>query len=286
MIRISILLICLLPLAVLSLSPTAEAGSKDIELELIIDKTSYMIHEPIWIDILVLNHGDDTVNVPLPNPEFDRFHFTVVQNGIDTLPYMGNITDLLGSPPSHDLVRGDTLYGLFNLLEAYRCSKAATHLHRIPLQGEITVSACFYPGPVVSNTLNLTVAPASEDETGAYELFTDHGWPVLPGPESIDRLTELINRYPNSVYAPRACRILQGTYGVFLHDVDMRVKYLNKVLDKYPNSGYVGRSISIYLDDSEGAEREAKLDSLMTDDKPFRLRMIAKKRKLGRSFYQ
>ncbi|MCK4656197.1 MAG: hypothetical protein KAT85_04175, partial [candidate division Zixibacteria bacterium] len=84
----------------------------------------------------------------------------------------------------------------------------------------------------------------------------------------------------------RACWILQGVHGVFLGDPAMFTKYVNMILDRYPSSGYVVSSISKYLGDSEGAEREAKLDSLMTDDKPFRLRMIAKKRKLGRSFYQ
>lgn len=281
--KFTVLLAALLQLA------GSEICGGNIELKLLTDKTTYMIHEPIWIDILVMNCGSDTVNVPRADPQFDRFKFIVVQNGDDTLRYLGDVTSTLGPPPSHDLAPLDTLYGLFNLLRAYKYSKPVTHFSEVPLQGEISVSAYFHPGPVVSNKLDLTIDPISQEERGAYELLTEHGWPVRPSAESserlIDTLTDLLSRYPGSVYAPTACRILEGIYGVILGDPEKRTEYLQRMLEAYPNSGYVVGSIPVYLGDSRGAEREARLDSLMTKDKPFRLRMIARNWKLGIPIY-
>jgi hypothetical protein len=271
----NLLLGIILAVAVASCSEIATAAS--LELKLLHDKPVYLIAEPIWIDILVINHGSDTVSVPYPGPTLDLQKFVVVNNGVDTLPYRGDILSLT-EIPKYSLAPGDTLYGLFNLLDGYRHAKSSNVFYSKPLLGEVTVLS-FYYNLVTSNTISFTIAEPSGAERQAYDLLTEgthHEYLV----RSKAKLEELIEHFPNSVYAPLACLCFTTS-----DDPEQNVKYGLMLLDIYPESGYAESGFPHFVGDCKGSERDAKLDSLMAADKPFRLRMLARSWKRNMAIY-
>jgi hypothetical protein len=259
-------------------SSTGTVSAADLELKLLHDKPIYLIAEPIWIDILLINHGADTVVVPYPGPVLGLQKFVVVNNGTDTLPYIGDISTLTETP-EHRLAPGDTLYGLFNLLDGYRYTKSGSVFFSRPLQGEVTVSS-FYYNLVTSNTISLSIVEPLGVEKEAYTLLTEgthHEYLV----RSKDKLEELLARFPNSVYAPLACLCLTTS-----HDPEQNLKYGRVLWDRYQESGFASRGMRHYLGDSKGSERDAKLDSLISGDKPFRLKMIARSVRKGAEIHR
>jgi hypothetical protein len=241
----------------------------DLELKLLHDKPVYLIGEPIWIDILVMNHGMDTVVVPYPGSSLGLQKFVVINNGIDTLPYRGGIATLM-EIPEYSLPPGDTLYGLFNLLDGYRYSKSSSSFYKKLLQGEVTVSSYFY-GLVTSNTISFTIVEPSGAESEAYTLLNE-GSRYQYITMSKAKLEELLERFPNSVYGQLACVCLSGS-----HDPEQNRKYARMLIERFPQSGYIRSCLSFgYLGEKKDPGWDARLDSLMLPDKPFRLRMYAR----------
>ncbi|MBU1469976.1 MAG: outer membrane protein assembly factor BamD [candidate division Zixibacteria bacterium] len=268
--------VILMVLVVISSLPAPAQEPRNLELKLLCDKTTYFLEEPIWIDILLINHEEDTVMVNLPFPEGDHFRFIVVEDGRDSLPYCGMTYDFgdRGVLPDYHLAPSDTVYSLFNLLEGYPISWKSPLDHEIPLNGHIYIRG------VMSNTyysepLEIDIVEPTGDEVSAYEIWKD-AMEYRIGEFAIQKYKELLNTYPGSVYAASACRRLIANYRtISLDSAQVRV-YALRILRDYPASGYARNSILPYAGHPDKEGSSSKVASLLTADHPFRLRMIAR----------
>jgi hypothetical protein len=266
-----------------SIACQVDALAGELRFELRCDKEIFLVQEPVWIDMILINNGADTVEAAVPSPATASVQFVVIQNGTDTLSYMGDAASYAYGLPSCDLPPGDTLYGLFNLLRGFEYSKSMTPLTPRPLQGAITVKA-IYMNEVSSNTLALSIVEPTGEEATAYRLLRE-GLEEPFERESMKKLDSLLENYSRSVYAPLAAWELSGAWGVHYHDSTNCARYTDLILSDYPWSGYVLSAVARYVGDTRGDRREARLSSLMTEDLPFRLRMIARNALLNRMFH-
>ena len=273
-------------LAVLLITPrlfASESNIPQLELKILCDKATYMVGEPIWVDILVINHGDDTITADPPAPEGDCFRFIVVENSKDTLVYGGIIAEYL-TPPTCQLAPGDTLYNVYNLSYAYSSSSKSTIYRDIPLKGDVSVSA-IYRNYYISNTLNIEITGVSEAERDSYKLWSKE----VPPSRAKEHYLKLFEN-SSSVYAEAACyELVQWNRGFSESDPDRDIEkakhYATIMMEQYPNSGYMKVVLYVYLQGLSKESRLTILDSLQTLDRPFRLRMIARNIQRGISSY-
>ena len=251
-----------------------------LDLVILCDKSTYLVGEPIWIDILLINKSGDSVKVYHPMPEGDYFRFNVVEGSKDTLAY-GGLSAGFGEHPNFMLAPDDTIYNVYDLSYAYGYSAKSTKRHGVPLTGDVEVSAT-HCGCYHSNTLNIRIDDVTDIEKEPYNLLRK----ILEmrakrTTEAKQYSRELLETYPTSVYAEAACyhmiRLGQGS-------TDLK-QYVTLMLEQYSNSGYVVGSMMNYLSGLSQTERDAKLDSLQSLDVPFRLRMIARNFRRGFNFF-
>ncbi len=249
----------------------------NLELKLLCDKSEYLLEEPIWVDILLISHEVDTVMVNFPTPKYDHFRFIVVEEGRDTVQYSGMMLEFgghAGMLPDLRLAPGDTVYFTYNLIHGYASSPRSTRHNRIPLHGKIEITGVFW-NRYYSAQLNILISKPTGVEEEVYMLYRE-GQSHRMRERMFDRFQEILESYPNSVYAPVACRGLAAYYNIHLHDSEKDREYSLRLLSDYPNSGYALGGIGAYIKGVEEEARVAKFDSLQTADKPFRLRMIAR----------
>ncbi|MFH1893659.1 MAG: hypothetical protein ABIK83_13365 [Candidatus Zixiibacteriota bacterium] len=270
-----IIAISMVLIAISSL-PAPAQEPPNLELKLLCDKSVYFLQEPIWIDILLINHEEDTVMVNLPFPEGDHFRFIVVEDGRDSLPYGGMTYDFGGRGvlPDYHLAPSDTVYSLYNLLEGYPISWKSPLDHEIPLNGHIYIRG------VMSNTyhsapLEIDIVEPTGDDASAYDIFKD-AMEHRVGEYAIEKYKELLDTYPNSVYATSACRRLIANYRTVLLDSALAQEYALRILRDYPASGYTRNCILLFAGHPDEKGSSSKVASLLTADHPFRLRMIAR----------
>jgi hypothetical protein len=267
----------LVTLVALLLGTGSTVFASDVELKLLCDKSTYLVAEPIWIDILVINHSPDTQAVPFASVPLDEVRFTVVNNGTDTLDYRGLILDAVEGM-RFDLSPGDTLYGLFNFVEGYRYSRSRKPFYYKLLQGQVSITARYNRG-MVSPTLLIDIVEPTGSEAEAFQLLQE-GLKAQFSDKSRSRFEEILERFPNSVYADLALERLIGYFCTHVRDADSCRNLSLELMDRYPNSGFVApRSMLPYLGGFKSDVYNAKADSLMAPDKPFRLRMIGKNMK-------
>lgn len=259
------------------------SGNGDVEISIRCDKELYLVDEPLWVDILVTNVGDTSVSVPIPKTDFGTLSFLVIANGTDTLAYCGGRSELL-YVPTEELQPGDTLYALSDVASQYRYSFVKTPFGPNPVTGTIAFNA-WYSG-LESNQLTVEIVEPHGDEESAWRLLLQAKRERPSAKIAAKKLEDLVSRYPNSVYAPTAYELLSAMYAGRLADRAKYLKYNALLVQNHPASGYNLLALSGYLRAHEGRTREeAKLDSVMAEDIPFRLRMIARNMKHGFRMY-
>ena len=245
------------------------------EVTIHLDKDVYLVDEPIWLDVFVINTGDEQVTVP-PSSHGAGFRLILINAEGDTLPYEGP-TPLYVRMPIDTLNSGDSLYQCENLLHAFgdRLPWLSAALTIEP--GAYRVSG-HYARDTRSNVLTFSVIEADGEERQARKLLRD-GLRHLFSPQEdkgIQELETFMEQYPHSVYAPRACLRLAGGYG---GGEPNRGKYeatVRRLLVHYPNSGFVRFALGHYADRRE--ERVlALIDSVKSVSKSLRFRMLAKR---------
>ena len=241
------------------------------EVTIHLDKDVYLVDEPIWLDIFVVNTGDEQVAVPPPS-HGAGFRLILINAEGDTLPYEGP-TPLYVRTPIDTLNSGDSLYQCENLLHAF--GDRSPWLTIGP--GADRVSG-HYAGDTRSNVLTFSVIEADGEERQARKLLRD-GLRHLFSPQEdkgIQELETFMEQYPHSVYAPRACLRLAGGYGGGEPNREKYEATVRRLLVQYPNSGFVRFALGHYADRRD-EQVLALIDSVKSVSNSLRFRMLAKR---------
>lgn len=234
-------------------------ASDEIKIKIWIDKNEYLIREPIFAHYEVENITDSTIVL---NPRALKDYF-VIKN--------------------QDAQRFDsrlaTYYAVMNPNSlkpnaSYCDREEISDRYGVMQQGEYSCFLQMPPGPfspspeTKSNLIKIKVNAPKGDEKKALELFLEAEklkWTPDKDPEEravgFSKYLELVDKFPTSVYAPKALRSAWGVY-IYSRNLEERKKIIpvcKKLIESYPDSYYFVLAFTEIVDtykilkDKEGA---------------------------------
>ncbi len=230
---------------------TEQAYSSDWNVEISLDKEEYLIYEPIWLDVELKNISNSTLEtIGIPTPNHRGFNVIIKDSKGNSLPYTGIQVSYLGRTVK--LVKPNEIeYKPFNLVSSFKFHEyysdyvapygffsyipPSTYTVQVELEDE------------TSNVLNFEIKEPEGQELEVLILL-DKASTVPAIPENdhfiIPILKELLDKYPNSVYAETCYEVLvlkESSQAISEGKFDWDA-YRIQMLRKYPNSGNcVGR---------------------------------------------
>lgn len=192
------------------------------KIEISLSKKSYMLREPIWLDVTLTNTSLDTARTwGLSPPVQADLIIGVTDLTGNVIPYTGPVIDLVRGE-GWVLNLNEQFYDAFNLLELFASDRSLIVFGLLPV-GSYLVKANY--GGVNSKELKFNVVQPSEQEKEVYEKLIETF--KIAQREGFDKtepnLTRIARTYQESVYAEVAFRD--------------RLAW-NEFLEKFPNSGY------------------------------------------------
>ncbi len=249
------------------LSSSLSANENDWGLEIQLSKQTYMSHEPVLLDVVLTNITSDTLRTyGLDTPNHLDYWIHLRDGTGELLEHTGVHFEIADYPGRLLLEAGEQYYGCVNVLDLFgsRQNKSGYQLPRTRFphisKGAYTVQVRFEE--TVSNELTFEVIEPFGVERAALELVVkaSGAWVQDDQGPSSQIFREVVNTFPNSVYAER-CYYLSHMYSQAVRDAraggTFRYNDLYKeMLVKYPDSDQ-SRSwlVSIYrrMDDKEKA---------------------------------
>ncbi len=259
--------------ALFALIIVCPASALALDLRISLDTSEYIIHEPIWLDIYLINEGSETEEIPAPTLYGDWFNIFVVDASGDTLDDRSPRGDFISIPMASPSP-GDTGFTFVNLQEEFG---SPNQLGIPSLEPGIYQITAAYPGKLRSNSLQLRVIQPAGMHSGIFDHFSSLAKTRTQNKlESVRQLRDFAVDYPESPYSPVALKLAYelSRYGLFdkatARDVTM------DLLRSYPNSGYSVRlfpNVQAILG-RDGAK--ALFDSLTAATAAHRLRLAVR----------
>jgi hypothetical protein len=260
------------------------SSENDWGVEIELDKKSYVLHEPIWLDVTITNNTSDTLRTHgLSAPNHYGFTIDIYDEEGGRVKYTGSVGSSVGGPGQLLCRAGEQSYNSYELTRDFasrdESSGYGVFIDYFPFipKGAYTVQVIFED--VASNVLTFEIVKPTGDEDVALHFIED-AFKVLVGhqPSDLDQMdlssqkyAQVVEQFPNSVFA-ETCYWLSRSYsrevwnGLRQGTFDKMI-LTREMLDKYPNSGQSGSwlvAISYRIDDGS----EVDLLSTVIQDKP------------------
>jgi hypothetical protein len=226
--------------------------AQTLKLEISLSKQVYLEGEPIWLDCWLTNIGEDTLRTwGLCLQCYWGPQVLVIDSKGDTLPYTGPHWEVAWRPgtiPGFILQPQESDYDCYDLVESFHQKPSLYSFYLTALDtGEYRVKARYRRAE--SKEFRFEVKPPEADEAKAYQLLKDALGFLISRNDSLEHqsLTELLAKYPSSVYAPKACRLLFRW---------------EDILDRYPDSGFSENAIRNLTGEKSGMTEEEKKEFL------------------------
>jgi len=213
-------------------------ASDRLEIKIWTDKSEYLIREPVFVHYEVKNITDSTIAL---NFRGLKEYFVIkdkddrtFRNRLTSFYAVLNPNSLKPNASYHDREEISARYGMMELGE-YSC-----YIQLPP--GPFSPSA-----ETKSNLIKIKVNVPKGEEKKALDLFLEAEtlkWSPDKDPEkralSFFKYLELVDKFPTSVYAPKA---LRSAWGVYIYSKDLKerrkiIPVCKKLIESYPNSYY------------------------------------------------
>jgi len=235
------------------------------KLEIKLDKQNYISHEPIWLDIELLNNRSETIRTHgLLYPNHREFFIELRDSNGEPVEYTGAQYSLAQHPGNLFLDPGEKEYGSFDLLKLFQFRKElpgysdSKILFRYIPKGTYTVQV-HYEGDF-SNELTFNIVESFGDEKEVKRMIEDaeRSSGKHASYPAAKKFQEIVDRFPNSVFAEicfHESRFLSKEIrdGMKVSFRESNNKIKMEMLENYPNSGDSKswlRSITRDMDDS------------------------------------
>jgi hypothetical protein len=233
----------------------ATGDSQQLQLELGLSKKTFLLNEPIWLDVTLTNVSTDTVRIlglclPCRDGSFD---IELEDDHGNVVPYTGRV-NIMASRNGWAIHSQEEHYECFDLLEFFRSGQVKGLVNRLFLRfldpGKYEVRAQ-YRGGIYSNKIVFEVVEPTGDEKEAYQLLNKAFSFLSDNPDlHRQKLQELIDQFPNSMYVEKVYRELFQP---------------GELLQKFPNSGYCEFSLRNLSGDLDPTEKREFLENVIQD---------------------
>ena len=248
---------------------SASSATAEVILQVQSDKDVYLVDEPIWLDVIVKNDGENTEIVPGPQPITGEFQILLIRGIADTLEAVGARASFLENTDA-SVDHGDTTFSTINILDEFGIAESIALFRSLEV-GSYSVSAC-YPGRTRSNMLHFRIEDPSGEEDFAHSTYIAAILEREPNPESaVANAKTVISDYPHSVYAPAACNLIRQVYSVFTPNHEKAQDWAVYVVTHYPKSGYA-LQLQSFLVMKYGQEKAANIANDIVEKHPDNVR--------------
>jgi len=258
-----IVTLLLVIVSVFSAGPNfAQEKLNDLQFWMELEKKSFLVSEPIWLDMYVKNLGKEKVEVKPLSLAGGWLEIVLIDSKNDTLKPQGEEhIEWIGGGPTFSLQPNETLFVCRNLLEATWLGvpeEPGPGSWRTYLKLDTYRIKAIYKTALVSNELIFQVVNPSGDEKKAYTLWKEgmKNYGRAKWQAAVAKWKELLGKYPKSVYAPSICRELD------YYDRANSKEYAEKLLSEHPNSGYSEFAIGVLLENKSKEEQETILQQI------------------------
>jgi hypothetical protein len=264
--------------------PIMNAFAKDkpdsLEFRIKLEKETFLLYEPIWIDLYMTNLGEEKVDIKPLTTASQWLKIILVNSSNDTIPYKGELTGWVGWGPTFTVESKETLYICRDILEGTDfgvLEKPMSLWGRSYLKPDTYKIIAIYKRHLTSNELDFTVLNPTGNEENALRMWKEGYAYQLKKKlnSSIEKWKELIDNYPESAYTASALRAL------CYYDKQNSIKHAEMLLSTNPNSGYSHYAIGILLEDKSEEEKEKIYQEIEQKYSGMRAEKLAKNIKNG-----
>ena len=226
------------------LTPPFCHGAQKVVLDIWTEKDTFLAHEPIFVYFQIRNEGDSTVY-------FNSYKMTEHLVITDSQG-RGYATRLRGTDLGVDALSP----GQAQKLSVDVCSRyGVQEVGKYSCHLRTHLYSVLNPTLLKSNAIEFEVVEPTGEEEKALHLFleaekliwarSEAGGPDLAKREvSFLKYQELADKYPKSVYAPKALRAAIGAYLHFRGHRRRVILVCLRLIEEYPNSYYWGSGFS------------------------------------------
>ena len=240
-------------LSLVSVSPSVADEDQEWQLEIGLSKTTYLLREPIWLDLTLTNISSDTVRtVGLFPPSEGPVKIELWDSMGNEMPFVGPVHEFFGPRSGFVLDTNEQYYYCYNLLELFNTHRgllAAWFFGLLPA-GKYTVQA--QSAGAISQELEFVVVEPEGQEREAFQMLSE-GFARILGKE-VDlahRIFEdVLERDSTSVYAEKALRELFRR---------------REMLQRFPNSGYNQFNLKFLSSEEREKDPERFLEGVVSE---------------------
>ena len=213
-----------------------QSSGNNIDFSINLEKESYVLSEPIWVDVSVKNISNNDINIlPLVLSCMECLQVFLINSKSDTLFYHGMVADVTRPPTGYATEPGNTRSNYFNLLESFGEKLDGFGMRRF-LKADKYLIVAIYNSGIQSNKIEFEVCAPQRDEKKAHALLKEgYDYQIQMKITEFDsKFEELVTKYPKSMYTEVA--YYEMTY--WTEDPKDAEKYGKELILKYPDSRF------------------------------------------------
>jgi tetratricopeptide (TPR) repeat protein len=210
---------------------------ENIEFRISLEKNTFLLDEPPWMTLEVTNNTKYEISIlPLQLDCLECLKVILVNSKGDTLRYRGIHFELVSLPKGVIVKPKQTYQNSVNLLQGFGENLDNFQIRHY-LEPDSYTAQAFSSDSLSSNKIVFNVEVPKGNEKEANDLLRQtYEYDVrLDNYKVIEKLQQLIEKYPKSVYMDLATYELAGHYGE-IGQPENTYKYLEKLILNSPNS--------------------------------------------------
>lgn len=271
------------------LSINISAKAQDWDLEISLEKQNFMLHESIWLDVTLTNITSNSIKTDgIGVPNHSGFTIEIRDKTGNILEYTGPQWSMFTGYEKNLIESAEKQYISIDLLKSFGIIEGSSgysvqkrYFPFLPV-GSYTVQAHF--DGVSSNVLSFDILEPSGEEKEALELMVDARslWKRRDHAPSGRKYQEVIDKYPNSVYAEtclRKARVYTDNRikKYFREGIEYdEIGIYKELLQKFPNSGSSRDWLFVITKDMDQTEKEKYIDEAIQNNPNTRVAKFAK----------
>jgi len=237
------------------------------DLSIWTEKEDFLVHEPIWTYMRLTNNSAETLALNASSlPQGLRVK--AIKGREVSQCFHSGATGRPGTKPGESFVKWVDLSGWWGIMRVeisngWRFIPAGRYnvwIEKYCPQAESNV--------IKSNTIEITVSEPKGEELAAWNLLTEASRLQGRNKEvAYKKFEKLVEKYPHSVYAPKALDRAAGCYTYVDGEEEKALRKYRELLEKYPESPYYLLAIAcievIYENDKDKAGALKEMKELM-----------------------
>ena len=261
------------------LANTILADKQKLSLELSLDKETYLLREPVWLDVTLKNISDDTVRIKrFGTPCHGLFNIELKDAKGSIIPFTGGTYNMKWGPGWLSESKNQ-YYDCYNITSLFNTHESLLgQIFGLLPVGEYSIKAHY--GDTYSNDLTFRVIEPFGQEQEAYKILVDAF--DLRSKKKNDsanqKFHDVKEKYPQSAYAEKGLDQIICSQIIHSGLTISELQTPQEMLNAYPNTGYSNNCLALLVWEKTKEEQKELLQKIIEKAPPSRTTKFAKQR--------